>query len=260
MSATKQQTQRVQGFYNGYWPAHVPDYERTREHVFTVVPPGDYQLALDAGCGSGVCSLALAERAEKVIGFDLSPDSLSVGIGLADGLGKHNITFQQGTLLELPFDDATFDLVWSWGVIHHTVDPVGALDELVRVLKPGGLLVLAVYLKTNLTWFHELVRRICLNIPSGLMPLYKTIFIEGVTAFVRVAELFGARTRTRDDVHRIQSLIEDWYFVPEKHFFTIAEMHKLFAERGLTYEVVFPMTARFHSTSNFVVRGAKAQP
>src|SRR5437660_7641957 len=127
--------QRTKSFYDTYWPANVPNYRKTREHVLEVVPPGHYKRALDGGCGTGVCSLALAEIADEVVGFDLSSGSLNTAKALAEKLGKSNIQFKQGSLLEIPFPSDSFDLVWSWGVIHHTVDPVRALDELVRVLQ-----------------------------------------------------------------------------------------------------------------------------
>src|SRR5947208_133956 len=143
-------THKTKGFYDTYWPANVPDYRKTREHVRAVVPPGEYRRAFDGGCGTGVCSLALSEMADEVVGFDISSGSLGTAEGLAHRLGITNIQFNQGSLLDIPFPDNSFDLVWSWGVIHHTVNPVRALDELVRILQPGGTLVLAVYLKTPL--------------------------------------------------------------------------------------------------------------
>ena len=54
----------------------------------------------------------------------------------------------------LPFDDNTFDLVYSWGVIHHTPDTPKAMDEIVRVLKPGGTAKVMIYhRKSLLAWF-----------------------------------------------------------------------------------------------------------
>jgi ubiquinone/menaquinone biosynthesis C-methylase UbiE len=247
------QTKRTQAFYDTYWPQNVPNYRKTREHVFDIVPKGHYERALDGGCGTGVCSLALAELADEVVGFDLSSGSLNTARRLAQGLGLSNVTFKQGSLLDISFPDETFDLVFSWGVIHHTTDPIRALDELVRVLKPGGTIVLAVYLKTRLTFVHEAIRHTCLRIPRRM----RRPIIGGVTQIVRVGELFGHTTNVRDDNGLIQSQVEDWYFVPEKHFFTIDEMRKLFHERGLSFELVCEQTGRFRSSSNFIVRGKR---
>ncbi len=113
--------------------------------------------------------------------------------------------------------------------------------------------MLAVYLKTPLTPVHEFIRHTCLRTPKQ----WRKAILGFFTGLTKVAERVGFRPRSRDDVLRIKSLIEDWYFVPEKHFFSIRELHQLFADRGLTYKVVEAQTGRFRSTSNFIVRGKK---
>ena len=252
---TKTKTQKTEAFYDIYWPRNVPDYRKTREHVREIVPNKRYGRAIDGGCGTGVCSLALSEMADEVVGLDISRGSIKTGENLAEKLGIENIRFVQGSLLDIPFPDNSFDLSYSWGVIHHTVDPVRALDELVRVLKPGGTLVLAIYLKTPLTPLHEAIRHACLRIPRER----RKPILRAFARFVGVAERFGFTPRDRNDNPTVESLIEDWYFVPEKHFYTIGEMRKLFKERGLTYQVVSSHTGRFRSTSNFIVRGRLCQ-
>ncbi|MEW6102884.1 MAG: class I SAM-dependent methyltransferase [bacterium] len=244
--------QETKSFYDEYWPKNIPDYSKTKEHVFSLLPQRDFKLALDAGCGTGVCSLALSEKAEKVMGVDISGECINTAKELANKLNRNNIEFKKASLLELPFKDETFDLVFSWGVIHHTVNPIKALDELVRILQKDGVLILAVYLKTNFTFFHEAIRKICLR----LSPPLKNAFIKFVTSFVKIAEKFGKTTKVRDDTW-IEAQVEDWFFVPEKHFFKIEEMKVLFEKRGLSFELLCPQTGRFKSSSNFIVRGVK---
>jgi ubiquinone/menaquinone biosynthesis C-methylase UbiE len=236
-------------FYDAYWPRNVPDAARTAEHVRRIVPPGEFRHALDAGCGTGVCSLALAERSQHVLGLDLSFESLRTASS------RFAVRACQASLLALPVRSDSFDLVFCWGVIHHTSDPIRALDELVRVLEPGGTLVLAVYLRTWLTPLHELARWVCLRLPAGWRPLV----IGSLAGVVRARARLSPLATARDDNPLIESQVEDWFFVPEKHFFSVEQMARLFAERGLSFELLDAHTGRFRSSSNFVVRGCLPQ-
>jgi ubiquinone/menaquinone biosynthesis C-methylase UbiE len=245
---------KTKEFYDNFWPKNIPDFRKTEAHIFSLLPDNKFfQLALDAGCGTGVCSLAISKRACNVIGVDLSHGSLNTAVSLANHLRINNVQFVQADLLHLPFNNEVFDLVFSWGVIHHTPAPMSALDELVRVLKKDGVLILAVYLKTRLTFLHESIRKTCLTFPGFL----KRPFVKSVAFMVRIAEKLGKSTNVRADNQSIESQVEDWFFVPEKHFFTIDEMKKNFFQRGLTFELLCPQTGRFKSSSNFIVRGVK---
>ncbi len=106
---------------------------------------------LDAGCGSGRYSVALAiHGAGSVTAVDVSEAGLAEASRRAAEFSQ--ITFKQASVLDLPFEDCTFDFAWSAGVIHHTSDFDKALSELTRVLKPGGKLFLLVYGAGGLRW------------------------------------------------------------------------------------------------------------
>ncbi len=81
------------------------------------------------------------------------------------------------------------------------------------------------------------------------------MILRGFASIVRWGERLGHTNNVRDDNPLIESQVEDWYFVPEKHFFSIEEMRALFQERGLSFELLCPQTGRFRSSSNFIVRG-----
>jgi glycosyltransferase involved in cell wall biosynthesis/ubiquinone/menaquinone biosynthesis C-methylase UbiE len=251
-AAVLESSSRTAAFYDAYWPENIPDWRKTRDHVRTVVGAARYRRALDAGCGTGVCSLALAELAGEVVALDLSHHSLGTAKSLAEQSGRSNIRTQRGSVLDLPFAECSFDLVWSWGVIHHTVEPERALNELTRVLAPGGTLVLAVYLKTRLTFLHEAIRHVCLR-----LPVLRPWIVASFGLLVRLREILGPSVNVRPDNPRIESQVEDWFFVPEKHFFSIEEMRCLFEERGLSYDLIYSRTGRFKSSSNFVARGVR---
>ena len=96
---------------------------------------------LDAGCGPGTITQGLAEIAApgKVIGCDLEPGMVERAAALAEGKGLDNLSFQVGNILDLPFEDNTFDVVMSCAVTEHLSDPVKAMSELGRVAKKGGI-------------------------------------------------------------------------------------------------------------------------
>src|SRR6516162_1575551 len=98
------------------------------------------RTALDLGCGVGRHALFLAEHGLAVEALDGSVAGLSVLRGTAQARGV-SLGLHQGTADALPFDDASFDFVLSWSVIHHgTLGDVGRrLAEIWRVLKAGGL-------------------------------------------------------------------------------------------------------------------------
>jgi SAM-dependent methyltransferase len=92
---------------------------------------------LDAGCGSGRTLEELAPLG-TVSGLELDPSAAAV----ARARGKGDVV--EGRLEELPWDDATFDLITCLDVIEHTPDDRVTLRELLRVTKPGGYLLLTV--------------------------------------------------------------------------------------------------------------------
>lgn len=104
---------------------------------------------LDAGCGSGLFSLAAARLGARVQSFDIDPQSVAATLEIqrrfAPAQGDWRIT--SGSLLDPQFLDGLgeFEIVYSWGVVHHTGDMWRAIDLLQQRVAPGGLLWLAVY-------------------------------------------------------------------------------------------------------------------
>ncbi len=99
---------------------------------------------LEIGCGLGSHSQVLAELGADLISIDLSEKSVQTTIRRLKLKGlKANIF--TADCENLPFEDNTFDYIWSWGVIHHTPDTNRAAQEIIRVLKPNGMLDIMVY-------------------------------------------------------------------------------------------------------------------
>ena len=99
---------------------------------------------LEVGCGSGIAVQLFAEAGANVTAVDLTPWAVETTRKRMEAFGLE-AHVQEADAERLPFEDASFDLVFSWGVIHHTTDMDAALGQLVRVLRPGGQLVLMLY-------------------------------------------------------------------------------------------------------------------
>ena len=107
-------------------------------------------IALDAGCGIGLQIPLLLEAvgpAGHVTGLDLRPEFLvqAERIAAESGLSRQ-VSFQQGDVNKLPFDDDTFDWIWSADCAGYPAEePLPLVKELARVVKPGGTVAILVY-------------------------------------------------------------------------------------------------------------------
>jgi SAM-dependent methyltransferase len=96
---------------------------------------------LDCGCGAGSMTLELATRVApgEVVGLDLESRVLEQAHASAVAQGIDSVRFEQGDAYTIPYSDGTFDVVFSHSLVAHLAEPVRALREIRRVLKPSGL-------------------------------------------------------------------------------------------------------------------------
>jgi SAM-dependent methyltransferase len=96
---------------------------------------------LDIGCGPGSITVGLAERVPsgKATGLDIEPGQVKLANLRAREAGLTNCTFDVGSALDLPYPDATFDVVFGHTILMQFADPVPVVAEVKRVLKPGGM-------------------------------------------------------------------------------------------------------------------------
>jgi ubiquinone/menaquinone biosynthesis C-methylase UbiE len=116
--------------------------ERVEQHlVFELAGPLAGLAVLDLGCGDGTYAIEAAARGARAVGLDTDPTMLREAEGRARERGVA-VDLREVRVEELPFGDASFDVVFAVTVLCFVADAAGAIQEMARVLVPGGRLVL----------------------------------------------------------------------------------------------------------------------
>ena len=97
---------------------------------------------LDVGCGPGTISMGLADAVApgEFIGIDIEESQVEMARAAASAGGHKNAAFQVADALKLPFESNSFDVVHAHAAMMHVPDTSGAIAEILRVLKPGGII------------------------------------------------------------------------------------------------------------------------
>lgn len=97
---------------------------------------------LDCGCGSGSITIGLAQHVQpgEVVGIDAQESSLGLARKLAAERGCTNVEFRVGDIYHLPYGENSFDAAFSHAVLEHLGDPLAALTEMHRVIRPSGVI------------------------------------------------------------------------------------------------------------------------
>jgi SAM-dependent methyltransferase len=156
--------------YEGFFRRYDSYRYRTEGHILRCLDEIGFggKRTLEIGLGQGADSEQIIRRGAVWSGLDLTAESVQrVKLRLA----MRKLPFEvvkQGSVLALPFEDRSFDVVFSHGVLHHVPDIQRAQAEIRRVLKPDGRLVVMLYAKWSLNYLVSIliVRRL------GLMLLY----------------------------------------------------------------------------------------
>lgn len=113
---------------------------------------------LDVGCGPGTITVGLAATVApgEVVGIDASEDVLRVARANASAAdAPKSLSFQEGDVYRLPFEDDSFDVVHAHQVLQHLGDPVAALQEMRRVCRSGGQIAARDADYGAMTWFPD---------------------------------------------------------------------------------------------------------
>ena len=197
------------------------------------------KLVLDAGCGYGRHSRIVQDFGAEVVGIDLSVAVINARKITKDMPQVHIV---QTDLFYPPFRKEIFDVVFSWGVLHHTPDPRRAFEGLVDFVKPGGDISVKIYRKrpAPARFIESLIRKVTLRLP--LKTLYDLSYLcVPINAFywavgrhipgVRELILGTIRCDRNWRISHIDTF--DWYHPQYQFHFPMEEVEDWFREKGL---------------------------
>ncbi len=113
------------------------------EQIHAAIGPTRTMRLLDLGCGPGIVTAALAPDVKEVVAYDLTPEMLDKAKRRCKEAGLKNVRFELGRAEQIPFEEESFDCVVTRLTIHHFLDPHRVMNEVVRVTRRGGKVVVA---------------------------------------------------------------------------------------------------------------------
>ena len=147
----------------------------TAKHALARMPVEAGDTVLDLGCGSGYAGRAVRDtrNAERVYGLDGSPEMARNARSYTD---DPRISYLVGDFDALPFADDTVDHVWSMEAFYYAADPEHTLEELARILRPGGTFYCAVNYYEENVHSHGWAERIDVEMTRWSATEYRAAF------------------------------------------------------------------------------------
>ncbi|MGB0315450.1 MAG: ArsR/SmtB family transcription factor [Parvibaculales bacterium] len=121
---------------------HIPE-TAIEERMGELIGGRDIDLLVDLGTGTGRMLEIFGTRATRAVGFDISPDMLTIARAKLDELAAENCQVRQGDCANVPLEDNVADIVILHQVLHFLDDPQRAVNEAARITRPGGCVLIA---------------------------------------------------------------------------------------------------------------------
>jgi 2-polyprenyl-6-hydroxyphenyl methylase/3-demethylubiquinone-9 3-methyltransferase len=209
------------------------------------------QTFLDIGCGSGLHALAaLAMGAKSVLAVDIDENSVSTTREL---LARHapgtawNV--QQASVLDMsPATSGTFDVVYSWGVLHHTGDMWTAIERAAALVKPGGSFALAIYSATTMDPLWKIEKKFYSRATRPVQWFIRQIYMAGfLVRRLTMGENPVSYVRNYSEVRGMNFSHDahDWLGGFPYESASAAELHDRICGMGFTEQRAFLFPARF---------------
>lgn len=228
--------------YRGDYEAFFQNYDRSRYELESHIPACLDAIGfrgrriLEIGLGQGAESEQIIRRGGLWSGLDLTAESVNRVRTRLSLRGLPYESLEQGSVLDMPFPDRSFDIVFSHGVLHHVPEIHTAQQEIHRVLRPGGELVVMLYARWSLNYLLAIavVRRLALMAvyatrarPSGIVGVHLDLArTVGLVRYLRMDHFLHRNTdgplNPYSRVYDLRSVARDF---PD---FRIVRAHKHF--------------------------------
>lgn len=145
-NATTTGNEQSERYSHGYEAHFVEGYLNTRtvsDNASFLMPHLRAGMTLlDCGCGPGSITTGFARALApgQVVGIDIAESQIALARQQAEAQGIQNVRFEVANIYNIPFPDDSFDAAFAHTILQHLADPVRALREIHRVLKPGGVI------------------------------------------------------------------------------------------------------------------------
>ena len=228
--------------------------QESLEQLLETSPSG--KTFLDIGCGSGLFTAAASRLGATVTSFDFDKDSVATTREVVERFSLHvgaQPSILQGSVLDKAFLEelGRFDIVYSWGVLHHTGSMWAALENVITVVKPGGLLAIALYNDQGIkSKMWRIIKRLYVGLPRLLRPFllfsiivpheFALLMRDTLTLrprrFVRRWTGYGAQKRGMSRIHNHIDWIGGYPFEVARP----RDVVDFYTERGFTLQKLIP--------------------
>ncbi len=194
--------------------------------------PGTQILVAGCGTGSDAVQFATVFPEAQVLAVDLSLTSLSYAINKTKQFNIPNLTYKQADILNLGVIGKTFDGIISGGVLHHMSNPLQGWKVLTDILKPGGIMKIALYSKTarrHLLAAHEIVKK---GKYGNDIPAMRAFRKDS-------AKILGndlLKILSRFDDYYTMSMYRDMMFHVQEHDLDLVEIAEMLQKLGLVFK------------------------